>query len=153
MSRGDIAKENFKKGYNCAQAVLLAFADMTDIDEESLLRLGLPFGGGMGRMRLTCGTVTGMIAALGLITGTAALDSKAKNEQYAAVQELVRRFREKNGSIICEELLSGKGVATDVSPVAETRTERYYKKRPCADLCLDAAEILEEYLKEKGYIL
>ena len=68
MSRGDIAKSYFLQGYNCAQAVLLAFEDAIGLDRDALLKLTLPFGGGMGRLRLTCGAVSGMVMALGLIT-------------------------------------------------------------------------------------
>ena len=63
MSRADIAKQNFLKGYTCAQAVLLAFSDITGADEETAMKISLPFGGGMGRMRLTCGAVSGMVMA------------------------------------------------------------------------------------------
>lgn len=152
MSRGDKAKEYFLKGYNCAQAVILAFEDLINVEREQLLKLTLPFGGGMGRLRLTCGAVSGAVMVLGLITGTSEVDGKAKTEQYAAVQELVKRFQAQNGSIICGELLTGKGVTPATEPNAEARTQGYYKKRPCADLCYDAAQILENYLKEKGFL-
>ena len=131
---------------------MLAFEDVVGLDRESLLKITLPFGGGMGRLRLTCGAVSGMVMALGLITGTSEINGQAKSAQYAAVQELVKRFTVQNGSIICGELLTGKGVQTDTAPNAEPRTQGYYKKRPCADLCYDAAEILDGYLKEKGIL-
>ena len=151
MSRADLAKSNFMKGYNCSQAVLLAFADLAHLDEETALKISSSFGGGMGRMREVCGTVCGIFMAAGMIFYDAgAPAAKEKSNQYAIVQELARRFKEKNGSIICRELLSG--VHTDSTPVAEARTEGYYKKRPCADLCYDAAEILEDYLRERGVI-
>ncbi len=149
MSRGERAGENFLNGYNCAQAVLLAFDDLTGVPRETLLKVAQSFGGGMGRLRLTCGTVTGMMMALGLIAGTADTDREAKNRQYAAVQELARRFRARNGSLICMELLTGKGIQADTLPAAEARTAEYYKKRPCPELCRIAAEILEEYLAER----
>ena len=152
MSRGERAKGNFLSGYNCAQSVLLAFEDVAGLPRDALARLGHPFGAGMGRLRLTCGAVTGMVMLLGLMTGSADIDREAKNRQYAAVQELVRRFRAACGSVICGELLTGKGLAADTRPVAEARTETYYKKRPCADLCALAAEILEDYLREEGVL-
>lgn len=151
MNRADLAKANFLKGYNCSQAVLSAFCDVTGLEEETALRISSSFGGGMGRMREVCGTVSGIFMAAGLIFYNADVPSaQQKSNQYAIVQELARRFKEKNGSIICRELLSG--VAADSSPLAEERTETYYKKRPCADLCYDAAEILEGYLIEKGIL-
>ena len=152
MSRGDIAKSYFLQGYNCAQAVLLAFEDAIGLDRDALLKLTLPFGGGMVRLRLTCGAVSGMVMALGLITGTSELSGSTKHQQYAFVQELVKRVQNLNGSIICGELLTGKGIEAQTLPNAEKRSEGYYKKRPCADLCYDAAQILEEFLKEKSFL-
>lgn len=147
MSRADAAKANFMSGKSCAQAVLLAFSDLISVDEGSLKSVSAPFGAGMGRLRLTCGSVSGMVMALGLLVG----DRLPKNELYAAVQELSVRFSERNGSIICGELLRGRGVRVSTEPCAEARTEDYYKKRPCPDLCYDAADILEKYLIEKNY--
>lgn len=69
MTKGEIAKNNFMQGYNCAQAVLLAFCDDLGFDEQTALMLASPFGGGIGRMREVCGTVTGMYMALGLARG------------------------------------------------------------------------------------
>lgn len=148
MNRAERAEENFKKGLNCAQSVVLAFSDLTGISEEDLLRMSAPFGGGVGRMREICGTVSGMMMIAGLIFYNAKTPTtKEKSELYAREQELASRFREMNGSIICRELLLG--VKTDCSPQAEERTAEYYKKRPCPQLCACAAEILEEYLKEQ----
>lgn len=148
MNRAERAEENFKKGLNCAQSVVLAFSDLTGISEEDLLRMSAPFGGGVGRMREICGTVSGMMMIAGLIFYNAKTPTtKEKSELYAREQELASRFREMNGSIICRELLSG--VKTDCSPQAEERTAEYYKKRPCPQLCACAAGILEEYLKEQ----
>lgn len=149
MSRAEDARENFLKGNSCAQSVLLAFFDLYPmIPTESLRHIAAPFGAGMGRMRLTCGCVSGMMMAFGLIVG----NHLTKNQLYAAVQELARRFSEKNGSVICGDLLRGRGVEVDTRPQAEERTETYYKKRPCPELCREAAEILEGYLIENGYL-
>jgi C_GCAxxG_C_C family probable redox protein len=151
MSRAELAKENFMRGKTCAQAVLLAFSDLTELDEGTAMSISLPFGGGFARLRLTCGAVSGMAMAFGVIVGK----SKAplgKNEMYAAVQELSARFQAKNGSLLCGELLRGCEISCDTSPRAEVRTEEYYRKRPCPALCYSAAEILENYLSEKGYI-
>ena len=67
MSRAEKAKEYFTKGYACSQAVALAFADAVEVDERTLAKITLPFGGGMGRLRLTCGAVSGMVAVIGLV--------------------------------------------------------------------------------------
>ena len=138
------ACELFAGGLNCAQAVFAAFSDVTGMDYDLALRLSSSFGGGMGRMREVCGTVSGMFMAAGLAYSTKE-DNKA--EQYKIVQELAAKFKEKNGSIICRELLAG--IESSTSPTPSERTETYYKKRPCIELVGDSVEIFEEYLKEK----
>ncbi|MBR2409500.1 MAG: C_GCAxxG_C_C family protein [Lachnospiraceae bacterium] len=148
-ARGTRAKELFLEGYNCAQAVVLAYEDFFEESPETLAQLVSAFGGGMGRLREVCGSVSGMFFVLSKIYGYA--DPKAKDgkmDLYARVQELAARFKERNGSIVCRELL---GLSEKVSaPVPEERTPEYYKKRPCPDIIADAADILEEYLREQG---
>ncbi len=143
MSRAERAKNYFLEGYNCAQAVALAFADVAGVEEQTLKAISLPFGGGMGRLRQTCGGVTGGVMVLGLL-----FPELGKSESYALVQEFAKRFVERNGSINCGELLTGVGIKTDTSPNAEERTKEYYKKRPCAELVFDAAEIVEALCRE-----
>lgn len=145
MERALQAKQNFLNGLNCAQAVLLAFADKLSADEQTLKAVGLPMGAGMGRLRLTCGAVSGVAMTLGLL-----YPDKSKAEMYALVQEFVKRFKEKNGSVICGELLTGAHIKADTSPNPEERTPEYYKKRPCPDLIYDAALVLEEMTEEIG---
>ncbi len=147
MTRAEKAKNYFLSGYNCSQAVLLAFSDELDVSEETLKAVGLPMGGGMARLRQTCGGVSGAAICAGLL-----FPDLPKSEMYVVVQEIARRFSEKNGSFNCGELLSGAAVKADTSPAAEVRTQEYYKKRPCPDLVADAAEILEEICKERGRI-
>ena len=138
------AKELFKSGCNCSQAVLGVFCEELGLDFDTAMKIASSFGGGMGRMREVCGTVSGMFMAAGLAYSTK--DNKA--EQYKIVQELAKRFKDKNGSIICRELL--QGVENSTSPVPSERTQEYYKKRPCVELVGDSVEILEEYLKENS---
>ena len=145
MTRAEKAKNNFLNGLNCTQAVTLAFADLLNVPEDTLKAISLPLGGGLARLRQTCGTVTGAAMCIGLL-----FPEKSKGECYALVQELARRFAEKNGSINCGELLSGAHLKVDTSPEPEARTAEYYKKRPCPDLVYDAAEILEQICKEQG---
>ena len=149
MSRAEQARQYFSQGYNCAQAVVLAFSDLTGLDKDTLLKLSAPFGGGMGRMREVCGTVSGMMMVAGLVFYDAgSASNKEKSALYAREQELAKRFRAENGSIICRELLAG--VKTQPGPQAEERTPEYYKKRPCGELCACAAQILEDYLIKEG---
>ena len=72
---------------------------------------------------------------------------KPKADHYVLIQELAEEFRKENGSIICRDLLSG--ITSDAAPVPEARTDDYYKKRPCKDLAVCAAEILERKLEER----
>lgn len=152
MSRGELAKDYFLRGYACAQAVVMAFSDLTGVEEELAMRLALPFGGGLGRLRLTCGAVSGAAIVLGLIMGDSKVNPANKKEVYAAVQEIARRFTALNGSVVCGDLLTGAHLKVDTSAEPEARSAEYYKKRPCPELVRSAAEILEAYLTEKNLI-
>ena len=147
MTRREMAMANFMKGYNCSQSVVLAFADMLPVKESDLLKMASSFGGGMGRLREVCGSVSGMFIVIGLLYGYDGPETgPVKAEHYKRVQELAHRFEEKHGSIVCRELL-GLNVKRE-APTPEARTKEYYKKRPCPEIIGDAAEILEEYIKE-----
>lgn len=147
MTRREMAMANFMKGYNCSQSIVLAFSDMLDIDEKSLLKIASSFGGGMGRLREVCGSVSGMFMVAGLLYGYDGPETgQVKADHYARIQELAHRFEEQHGSIVCRELL-GLNVRHDV-PVPEARTTEYYKKRPCPEIIGDAAEILDQFIKE-----
>ena len=142
---GRIAEENFRKGYNCAQSVLLAFSDLTGLENDVALRLSSSFGGGLGRLREVCGAVSGGAMVLGLLRGYAdPQDNEGKKAHYQLIREFARRFKERSGSIVCRELLSG--VRTGAGGDPEERTAAYYQKRPCPALCRDAARIVDEML-------
>ncbi|MDO5558545.1 MAG: C-GCAxxG-C-C family protein [Oscillospiraceae bacterium] len=142
------AGDLFSEGYNCAQSVFLAFAEDFDMDTQTALMLSSSFGGGMGRLREVCGAVSGMFMAAGLYYGyDSPSDIQAKTDHYKLIQELAARFKEKNSSIICRELLGLSSSGPD-SYVPEKRTNEYYKKRPCRELVMIAAQILTDYLRE-----
>lgn len=146
-ARAQQAMANFKEGYNCSQAVLLAFADRINMDKSTALKLSSSFGGGMGRLREVCGAVSGMFMVAGLLYGyDEPRDLEGKTEHYARIQELAEEFRIRNGSIVCKELLGLK--EKESSPIPEKRTEEYYKKRPCVQLIGMAAAIMEQYMDE-----
>ncbi len=153
MTKRELAEQNFVTGYSCAQAVVKAFADVTGFDDEQAMRLCSSFGGGMGRLREVCGAVSGMFIVEGLLEGyfdpTAENAQLQKAEHYKRIQELARRFKERNTSIICREIL---GARATTNPMPDERTPEYYKTRPCARMCGDAAEILEAFLKERNII-
>jgi C_GCAxxG_C_C family probable redox protein len=143
----ELARSLFLQGYNCAQAVFCAFCDVTELEIDDAARMASSFGGGLGRLREVCGTVSGAALVLGVERGYAdPKDYAAKKSHYALVQEFARRFRDANGSIICRELLKGIGATEGGAP--EARTEEYYRKRPCPNLAYCAAEILDEMLKD-----
>lgn len=135
------AEANFRAGYNCAQSVYMAYADLFELDSTLAATISAPFGGGMGRLREVCGACSGMFLVAGLAVPAAnPKDREAKAANYKLVQELAAEFKAENGSYICRELL-GLTCHTD-SPTPEVRTEAYYKKRPCAQLVRIAAEIV-----------
>lgn len=142
--RVEKAKTLFKQGFNCSQSVFAACADLYGIEDEALaLRLSASFGGGIGRMRQTCGAACGMFMLAGLENGSAVVgDAEGKKQNYALVQELAEKFEQENGSLICAELL---GIAPKPQePTPEARTEEYYKKRPCAEMVASAVRIFLE---------
>lgn len=141
MNKGDLARQNFKSGYNCSQSVALAFCDEMGMDAATVARLTIGFGGGMGRMREVCGAVSGVTFVLSALHG-----DRPKNQVYAMVQQVAKGFQAETGSLVCRVLL-GLDPGEQPTPQAEARTESYYKKRPCAELCALAANLLEEYLK------
>ncbi len=153
MSRADKAKELFKQGYACSQAVALAFSDLTSLSEEEITKATLPFGGGLGRLRLTCGAVSGMAMAIGLILSKAENSSENKLGTYEIVRALCGEFEKEFGSLICAELLTRASVPAIVGGKPDERNAEYYKKRPCEDIVFVATEILEKYLIKEGIIL
>ena len=151
MTRKEKAMQSFLDGYNCCQCLILAFEDVIDIDIQQALKIASPFGGGMGRLREVCGSVSGMFMVLGYILGyNEPEDYEGKKILYAHIQELAHRYEAENGSIICRDLLGLTEKRQDSVP--EKRTAEYYAKRPCAEKIGSAAEILELYLKELSLI-
>lgn len=139
----------FKEGYNCSQSVVAAFADLYGFTHEQALKMSASFGGGIGRMRQTCGAACGLFMLAGLESGcTDGKDREGKEANYKLVQQFAEEFRKRNGSLICAELLGlAKNAPTPTTP--EARTAEYYKKRPCVKMVEEAARIFAEFLKEK----
>ena len=144
-SRVERAKALFKQGFNCSQSVFAACADLYNIDETTALRISASFGGGIGRMRQTCGAACGMFLLAGMQNGSAIPgDNEGKMHNYAYVQELAEQFKQDNGSLICSELLGIAPKPQDPKP--EARTEAYYQKRPCVEMVASAVRIYLELL-------
>ena len=146
MDHGLKAAKVFADGYNCAQAVAVAFCDVTGLEEKATARMVSSFGGGMGRMREVCGAVSGMLMVLGYLYGyddTVESDSQ-KQAHYKNIQALAAKFREECGSIICREIL--KNPPSDPNPTP--RTAEFYAKRPCARMVMTAARLMDEFIAE-----
>lgn len=144
------AVELFKEGFNCSQSVVAAFADEYGFTREQALKMSASFGGGIGRMRETCGAACGLFMLAGLETGATEgsnRDGKARN--YALVQELAAEFKHRNGALKCADLLGLSRKETVVS-TPEARTTQYYAKRPCVKMVEEAARIWCEYLKKQS---
>lgn len=149
MTRAQTAKKYFESGYNCSQAVAMAFSDLTGIDTATTARLTSGFGGGVGRMREVCGTITGAAFVLSALYGyDNPQDFEAKKRIYQEVQTIGEQFRNENGSVVCRELLGLNSQGAD-APTPEKRTPQYYKKRPCAELVEYTTSILEKYISER----
>lgn len=145
------AVDNFMSGYGCCQSVVAAFADLYGLDDIMAKRISAGFGGGVGRMRMMCGTVSGLVILAGLDCGqTEGSDREGKAACYKVVQQLLESFKQRNGSIICAELLGLNGCPVVKNTyVPDERNAEYYKKRPCAQKVESAARIFAEYLQEK----
>ncbi len=144
------AVELFKSGCNCSQAVICAYSDLFGMDENEAMRVSEGFGGGMGRMRLTCGAVSGMFMLAGLkYSKGIAGDTETRTKIYDTVQQMAKAFEEKNGSIVCADLL-GISKPAENNPSPTERSKEFYKKRPCAGCVEDCAKITEEFLLGGG---
>ncbi len=142
MTHGEKAEALFREGYNCAQAVFCAYAEDLGLERQMAAQLVSPLGGGMGRLREVCGTVSGALLVIGQLYGYGTPEKGApKARLYAIEQEFARRFAAVHGSYICRDLL---GLSAGPSaPTPEARTKEYYQKRPCPALCKDAADLLD----------
>ena len=145
--RAERAKAFFNEGYNCAQSVAMAYADIANLDEKMVATITASFGGGMGRLREVCGAVSGMAFVASFLSPCHTADNaEAKKANYALVQLFAEQFRQQNGNIVCRSLL-GLDRPKD-EPTPSPRTTEYYQKRPCAEYVYDAALIVGKYLEK-----
>lgn len=120
---------NHKKGYNCAQSVACAYCDCVGVDEETIFKMTEGFGAGIGGMEQVCGALSGAVALAGLVNSSGCSKPTSKGGTYRISKELLRKFQEKNGSVICKEL---KGL------------EHKKVLRSCEGCIQDAAQLVEE---------
>lgn len=145
MSNPERAEALFKQGYSCSQAVLAAFGEQFGLSRELALHIAGAFGGGMGRMGETCGTVTAAIMVLGLKFGcTTADDLKARENGYAVAREFIHRFKGRNISVLCRDLLD---CDISTSEGMKRAREEGLIKQHCPRFVKDAAEILDQLLE------
>lgn len=141
------AVRNFTDGCNCAQSVLMAYADVLGLTEEQAAMVSVGFGGGMGRLRLHCGAFSAAVMLAGVLEGADGAKKEHRPLTYARVQEIHRQFIERNGTISCAELLGRAGVPENPTP--EERTPEYYAKRPCVGVIRSACQMIDAMLAGK----
>lgn len=147
-SKSEIAQEKFLQGYNCAQAVLIAFCEETGMDERQAARFASSFGGGMGQLHEVCGTLSAMFMAAGAAAGyDDPADKEAKRAHYANIRALAKAFEDRNGSILCRELLKDAKANTEAETDAHLR--QLYARRPCLKYVMDAAELTQAFLTSR----
>lgn len=138
INRAEKASDIFKEGQNCAQSVILAFADVLDLDYDLLKRMAAAFGGGFAKTRNICGAVS----AIGMIVGLIDESDGDKASVYKQTRILTDEFEKLNGTLLCGELLKNMpNITKDYKP--SERTAEYYAVRPCVKLVMDAVEIIQ----------
>jgi C_GCAxxG_C_C family probable redox protein len=144
MEKPQEACARFKQGFSCSQAVLSAYAEDLGLDGETALRVAGAFGGGMARTGQTCGAVSGGLMVIGLRFGAVNAQDKASKERaYAAGQELMAQFVERNGSLQCKDLL---GCDLSTPEGRQMAHEQRLTAARCPRFVEDAARIVEELL-------
>ncbi|MGL4410660.1 MAG: C-GCAxxG-C-C family protein [Bacteroidales bacterium] len=137
----------FNEGYNCSQAVVVAYSDLYGLDSKLAKSISHSFGGGLGRMREVCGAISGLSMLLGLEHPVdEANDMDARTRNYAEVQRASSLFKEKHQTIICRELL--KTLKPSNNPTPSERNDYYYSIRPCGRFVEDAARIFGNMINE-----
>lgn len=143
------AAELFMNGYNCAQAVFGAFSEKIGIPMDTAAQMASALGGGLCRMRETCGAVSGGMLALGTLAGYCVPgNDEIKMALYARGQRVMKAFQEIYGTLCCRELL-GLLENEPISPIPSPRTAEYYQKRPCARFIYEMARLVEEELNRQ----
>ena len=139
------AAEYFIQGYNCAQAVYMAFADVTGESEEQAAKSSSAFGGGIGGLREVCGAFGGLTMVVGkLYVYTDPKDDAEKKRVYGIIQSMAEKFKAEAQSFICREILKVPAEGIVLRP----EEEKYYKLRPCARMVMLASRILDEYIAQ-----
>lgn len=146
MSHVEKALTYYGSNFNCSQSVFTAFATEMGMDEQTALRLGTNFGGGARKGEM-CGAVSGALMVLGLFCGhCVSSDTEGKRRAYEISEEFMDRFKEKNGSVVCRELLGyDLTKAEDIEIIKKNNLFRTF----CPDMVRSAVEVLEEMLQNR----
>jgi len=144
MEKAALAGHYFQDGYNCAQSVVMAFADEMGLTLAQAEALASGFGGGIGGLRDKCGAFSGMVIVAGGLRGYDKNDAQSKINYYALIRELADKFSARVGDLNCATILRSVKVLVQADP--SPRSEAYYATRPCVRLVEIACEILEETL-------
>lgn len=137
------ALRNFAAGYNCAQSVYMAYADLAGLTTEQAARVSAGFGGGIGRLRDNCGAFSAAVMVCGALEEQGCLP-QGRKAVYARVQQVHAAFVERCGTVSCAELL--RRHPKSEGPAPEERTPAYYASRPCARVILQACRVIEEQI-------
>jgi len=144
MNKIEQAVSRYEQGFACSQAILSTFGEEFGLDPNLALKITDPFGAGMRGLSETCGAVTGSLMVIGLKYGrTLADDLAAKEKSVLIVQEFVNRFKQRQGTIVCRELL---GLDISIPEQHEMADNQGFFKTKCPNFVKDAAEILIEIL-------
>ena len=144
MTRSEKAVSVFSEGFSCSQATLSAFASEFGLGDELALKVSCAFGGGVSHLGILCGAISGALMVIGLKYGrTKKEDEEAKIETYRLANEFVKKFRERNSCINCNELLD-----CDISTPEGIKIAKEKRGNPnfCPKFVQDAVEILEEMI-------
>ncbi len=132
-------------GCACSQAILVTYSRADGLDSKHAMKLSAGFGAGMC-MAKTCGAVTGAFMVLGMhVCGDDCNTSSGREKVYAAVKDFAARFESRNKSTCCKDLLGCDISTKDGMKVAR---DRNLFKTTCTEMVRNAAEILEDMLKE-----
>jgi C_GCAxxG_C_C family probable redox protein len=141
MTGPDRATSLFKEGFNCAQSLLAAYGGDYGMSPDLALKVAAALGGGGGRTGETCGAISGAFMVIGLKYGSPESRNKEAGEKISRLTaEFLKRFRSRNSSLSCRELLGFNIGETDHfnGRVSNIIAEK------CPKFVRDSAEIIEE---------
>jgi C_GCAxxG_C_C family probable redox protein len=145
-SRVEEVVKTHGEGFSCAQALLAVYGPELGMDRDTALKIAGGFGGGLGRMAGTCGAVTGACMVIGLVHGMVKKgDLQQKELSYDYVRKFAEKFRERNKTLECRELM---GVDVSTPDGFAAAKEKNISRTVCPKYVQDAAEILEELLAD-----